>query len=187
MQGRSIEDAELAERARDGDVGAYEELVTRYQSIAYRVAWLVARNAGDAEDAVQEAFVKAYFGLPRFRRGAPFKPWLLRIVANEAKNRLRSARRREALAVKAIATRPGEAARSPEDAALSRDDAEALTEALDRLNERDRLVIAYRYLLDMSEAEVAAALGLRRGTVKSRLSRAMTKLRIELGAEEMTG
>ena len=70
MEGRPSEDAELTARARDGDVGAYEELVTRYQDIAFRVAWLVVRNRGDAEDAVQDAFVKAYYALPRFRPGA---------------------------------------------------------------------------------------------------------------------
>ena len=89
--GRPSKDAELTARARDGDVGAYEELVTRYQGIAFRVAWLVVHNRGDAEDAVQDAFVKAYYALPRFRPGAPFRPWILRIVANEARNRGRSA------------------------------------------------------------------------------------------------
>ena len=69
--------------------------MTRYQAIAFRVAWLVVRNRGDAEDAVQDAFVKAYYALPRFRPGAPFRPWILRIVANEARNRGRSARRRD--------------------------------------------------------------------------------------------
>ena len=97
MEGRPLEDAELVDLARDGDVRAYEELVSRYQGLAYRVAWLVARQAGEAEDAVQEAFVKAYYALPRFRPGAPFRPWLLRIVANEARNRVRSTRRQERL------------------------------------------------------------------------------------------
>jgi RNA polymerase sigma-70 factor (ECF subfamily) len=88
----------LVSRARDGDVGAFEELVTRYQDVAFRVAWLVVRNRGDAEEAVQDAFVKAFYALPRFRPGAPFRPWILRIVTNEARNRARSARRREGLA-----------------------------------------------------------------------------------------
>lgn len=182
MQGRSSEDAGLAARARDGDVGAFEELVTRYQGIAFRVAWLVVRNRGDAEDAVQDAFVKAYYALPRFRPGAPFRPWMLRIVANEARNRGRSARRRERLALRAAAAAPGDAAPSPEAAAMERADAELLAEALDRLSERDRLVVAYRFLFEMSEAETAEALDVRLGTVKSRLSRALTRLRAELAA-----
>ncbi len=180
MEGRPLEDAELVDLAKDGDVHAYEELVARYQGIAFRVAWLVARQAGEAEDAVQEAFVKAYLALPRFRRGAPFRPWLLRIVTNEARNRARSTRRREGLALRAAATAPGDAAPSPEAAALARDEAEALAVAVGRLREPDRLVIAYRYLFDLSEIETADALGVRPGTVKSRLSRALARLRTEL-------
>ncbi|MGH2630185.1 MAG: RNA polymerase sigma factor [Actinomycetota bacterium] len=182
VEGRPSEDAELTARARDGDVGAYEELVTRYQGIAFRVAWLVVRNRGDAEDAVQDAFVKAYYALPRFRTGAPFRPWILRIVANEARNRGRSARRRDGLVVRAAATGSGDAAQSPEAAAMERADAELLAVALGRLPERDRLVVAYRYLFEMSEAETAEALGVRPGTVKSRLSRALARLRTEITA-----
>ncbi|MGZ5300408.1 MAG: RNA polymerase sigma factor [Actinomycetota bacterium] len=180
VEGRALEDAELADLARGGDVPAYEELVARYQGIAYRVAWLVARQAGEAEDAVQEAFVKAYYALPKFRPGAPFRPWLLRIVANEARNRVRSSRRREGLVLRAAAADPGDEAPSPEAAALEREDARTLTRAMERLRESDRLVIAYRYLFELSETEMADALGVRSGTVKSRLSRALGRLRAEL-------
>ena len=82
MEGRPTEDAEAIARARGGDVAAYEELVRRYQDVALRTAYLVCPET-DADDAVQEAFLKAYAALPRFRDGAPFRPWLLRIVANE--------------------------------------------------------------------------------------------------------
>ncbi|CAN5815023.1 RNA polymerase sigma factor [soil metagenome] len=184
-QGRPHEDAELTERARDGDVSAFEELVTRYQGIAFRVAWLVVRNRGDAEDAVQDAFVKAYAAMPRFRPDAPFRPWILRIVANEARNRGRSSRRREGLALRVAAAEAVDVAPSPEGTALDRADAEALMAALDRIPERDRIVVAYRFLLEMNEAETAEALGVRPGTVKSRLSRALVRLRTEMtgGAE----
>src|SRR4051812_49951717 len=73
-------------------------LVERYQTIAFRTAWLVCGDAAEAEDAAQEAFLKAHAALPRFRSGAPWRPWLLRIVANEARNRRRSAGRRTHLA-----------------------------------------------------------------------------------------
>jgi RNA polymerase sigma factor (sigma-70 family) len=184
VEGRPLEDAELVGLARDGDVRAYEELVERHRALAFRTAWLVTRSTAEAEDAVQEAFVKAYYALPRFRPGAPFRPWILRIAANEAKNRVRSARRREALSIRAAAAEPGGAVPSPEAAALAREDAETVALALAKLDERDRLVIAYRYLFDLSEAEMADALDVRPGTVKSRLSRAMTKLRRELGGSE---
>ena len=88
VEGRPLEEAELIERARRGEVVAYEELVLRYQDVAIRTAYLIAPDS-DAEDAAQEAFVKAWSALPRFRAGSPFRPWLLRIVANEASNRRR--------------------------------------------------------------------------------------------------
>jgi RNA polymerase sigma factor (sigma-70 family) len=182
VEGRPLDDRELVARARDGDADAFGALVARHQQAAFRVAWLIARDPGEAEDAVQEAFVKAWRAMPRFRAEAPFRPWILRIASNEARNRARSTRRRDALALReAAAVGTGDAAPSPEAAALSRDEAETLTHALDRLPERDRIVIAYRWLLDLSEAETAEILGVRLGTVKSRLSRALRRLREELG------
>src|SRR5918992_1106220 len=97
---RPQDESELVERARRGDERAYEELVRQHQGIAFRTAYLVAGDAGDAEEAAQEGFVKAYRALGRFRRGAPFRPWLLQIVANEARNRRRSSGRRAGLAAR---------------------------------------------------------------------------------------
>ncbi|MGQ0670102.1 MAG: RNA polymerase sigma factor [Actinomycetota bacterium] len=178
MEGRPLEDAALIERAKDGDVRAYEDLVERYREITFRTAYLITRSAADAEEAAQDAFVKAYYALPRFRQQAAFRPWILRIASNEARNRLRSAKRREGLALRLAGDRPGGgAAPSPEAAIVSRETREALLGALGALPERDRLVIGYRYLLGLSEAETAEALGVRRGTVKSRLSRALERLK----------
>ncbi len=183
MEGRPTEDAELIGLARDGDVRAYGELVDRYRDLAFRTAYLITRSAADAEDAAQDAFVKAYYALERFRAGESFRPWILRIVSNEAKNRTRSARRREGLALRAAWDRPsGDAAPSPEAAVIDRETTEELLEALAGLKEDDRLIIAYRYLLQLSEAETATALSLRPGTVKSRLSRALARLRDRLPA-----
>jgi DNA-directed RNA polymerase specialized sigma24 family protein len=114
VEGRPLEDAELIRRAQSGEVMAYEELVRRYQDVAVRTAHIVSPD-GDAEDAVQDAFVKAYAALSRFRLEAPFRPWLLRIVANEARNRRRSAGRRAGLTLRvAEDRRPDDAAPSPE-------------------------------------------------------------------------
>src|SRR4029079_11514069 len=88
---RPLDEAELVERARRGDLEAWETIVRTYQGIAFRTAYLLAGNAADAEEAAQDGFVKAHRALGRFRRGAALKPWLLRIVANEARNRRRSA------------------------------------------------------------------------------------------------
>ncbi|MGE5459549.1 MAG: RNA polymerase sigma factor [Solirubrobacterales bacterium] len=181
MEGRPLQDPELIELAREGDVRAYGELVERYRDLAFRTAYLITRSAADAEDAAQDAFVKAYYALDRFHLREPFRPWLLRIVSNEAKNRMRSARRREGLAYRlAEGGPPGDAGPSPEAAAALREAQEALVEALGTMREEDRLVIAYRYLLELSEHETAEILGVRPGTVKSRLSRALGRLRQHL-------
>lgn len=179
-----LDDAELIDRARAGDVAAYEELVRRYQDVALRTAHVVAPEA-DAADAVQEAFLKAHAALPRFRAGAPFRPWVLRIVANEARNRRRSAERRTGLALRVSATTPrDESAPSPEDAALAGEARRQLVAALGTLRDEEREVIGARFLLELSEAETAATLGIPPGTVKSRTSRALAHLRIALAHQD---
>jgi RNA polymerase sigma-70 factor, ECF subfamily len=160
--------------------------VRLHQQIAFRTALVLARNAADAEEAAQDAFLKAWRALPRFDRTRPFRPWLLAIVANEARNRRRAEGRREALALRAVASAAGtEGAPSPELALLVAERDGALAAALARLHERDRQVIACRYLLELTEAETAAALGCRVGTVKSRLSRALARLRAQAGTEAL--
>ena len=159
----------------------------RHQQVALRVACVIAGTA-EGPDAVQDAFLKAYAALGRFRGGAPFRPWLLRIVANEAKNRRRSTRRREELALRLAEDRPsGDAAPSPEAVVLERRTRERLLSALMELPERDRAVIACRYFAELSEPETAEALGVRRGTVKSRQSRALERLRASVTREELDG
>ena len=180
MEGRPLEETELVERAKRGDVGAYEELVHTYQGIAFRTAYLITGTAADAEEAAQDGFVKAYRALGRFRPGAPFRPWILQIVANEARNRRRSAGRRAHLELRLAENPSGGAAPSPEAALLDSEQRSALLAALNRLPNEQRLAVACRYFLDLSEDETAAALGCRRGTVKSRLSRALERLRGEM-------
>lgn len=154
-----------------------------HQSIAYRVALVLGAGA-DAEEAVQDGFVKAYGALGRFRAGAPFRPWLLRIVANEARNRRRAAGRRASLALRAAAEDvSGDAAPSPEAVLLCAERRETLLAAIAGLREDDRDVLTCRFLLELSEEETAAALRVRRGTVKSRTSRALGRLRAALGEE----
>jgi RNA polymerase sigma factor (sigma-70 family) len=183
VEGRPPDDSALAERARRGDERAFEELVRMHQSIAFRTAYLLTGSASEAEEAAHTAFVKAWQALPKFRSGSPFKPWLLRIVANEAHNRRRSSGRREALRLRATAANPrGDAAPSPEGAAVGRELRGELLEALARLDDRDRDVLTCRYLLELSEDETAEALGVRRGTVKSRTARALERLRAEVEA-----
>jgi len=175
--GRPLEETELVERAKRGDELAYGELVHAYQGIAFRTAYLVVGNAAEAEDAAQDGFVKAYRALHRFRSGEPLRPWLLKIVANEARNRRRASTRRDALTLRAAAeSSSGEAAPSPEAALLDRERRESLVAAVDALPEPQRLVISCRYFLDLSEDETAAVLGVRRGPVKSRTARPLDRL-----------
>jgi len=177
-------EAELVERARRGDHAAYGDLVRLHEDVAFRTAYVICGSAADAEDAAQEALVRAYAALGRFRPGAPFRPWLLAIVANEARNRRRGAGRRAALALRATeqaaAVPDGGATPSVEADVLAHDERATLLHAVEGLREEDRLVIACRYLLDLGEAETAAVLGLPQGTVKSRLSRALGRLRERL-------
>lgn len=164
---------------RAGDRDAYAELVRRHAPVALRTARLLGAGA-DAEDAVQEAFVKAYAALDRFRDGAPFRPWLLRIVANEIRNLHRSSGRRAARERSAwertepLLALP--AADDPAAAALSRERRVELVRGLAALSEPHRQVVTCRYLLDLDEAETAAVLGWPVGTVKSRLHRALARL-----------
>ncbi len=184
MEGRPLEDADLVRLAQRGDIGAYETLVRRYADVTFRTAYLITGDASEAQDASQEGFVKAFRALPRFRVDAPVRPWLLRIVANEARNRRRAAVRRATLALRVAHDRPsGGAAPSPEATVLARERRAALIAAINGLRDEDRLVIGYRYFLDLSEAEMATALGCARGTIKSRLSRALAKLRAAMPAE----
>lgn len=178
MAGRPEDDADLFSRAQRGDVDAFEEIVHRYQDIAFRTAYVITGSAADAEEAAQDAFVKAFRALNTFRTGAEPRPWLLKIVANEARNRVRSAGRRRQLELRvAEGFRTGDAAPSPEAAAVDADERRRLLGLVNQLSEEDRLIIASRYFLDLSGEESSAVLGIPEGTVKSRLSRALTRLR----------
>jgi RNA polymerase sigma factor (sigma-70 family) len=129
---------------------------------------------------VQEAFVKAYRGLGSFRAGAPFRPWLLRIVANETSNLHRCSRRRRTLELRLA--EPDVAPGEPERAAVAADARTRLLAAVAAMPQRDRQVLTCRYFLDLTEAETAEVLDWPRGSVKSRLARAIGKLRRTLPA-----
>ena len=169
----------LVERACRGDPAAFEELVLAYQSLAFRTAFVIAGDATDAEEAAQDGFVKAHRALGRFRLGEPFRPWLLAIVANEARNRRRARGRRAALMLRA-APEPGESGEDPEEAALGTERRTRLLTAVEGLRDDDRDVLACRYFLELSEEETAVTLGIARGTVKSRTHRALSRLQREL-------
>ena len=146
-----------------------------YQESAFRAAFLVLRDAAEAEDAAQEAMVKAYKALHRFRTGG-LRPWLLKIVMNEALNRHKSRRRRAAMAERWAASAPADTW-TLDEAVISRERARLLQAALEALREQERTIIYLRYFLMLPEKELAEYLGCAPGTVKSRLHRALGKLR----------
>ena len=182
--GGAIDDADAVARSKDGDLDAYAVLVARYTLRAHRAAWLLGAG-DDADDVVQEAFVKAFRALPKFRAGEPFAPWLLSIVANETKNLLRSRHRRNALTLRLSAMEPDAATPdTPFDEAVAGERRARLLAAVNALPDRERQALICRYFLDLSEAETAQVLRWPLGSVKSRTSRALGRLRGLVPAED---
>jgi len=177
--GRIVDEAAVIARVRAGDPEAYAELVRAHTGLALRAAAALGAGA-DAEDVVQQAFVKAYCSLGRFKEGSAFKPWFMSIVANETRNTVRTAARQRTLAGREAALAEAEPlipeSADPAVAAVEIERRAALESALEKLSEEHRLVVTYRYLLEMDESETAQALGWPRGTVKSRLNRALRRL-----------
>ncbi len=172
----ATDDTEAVRRAQSGDREAFAHLVARHGAAATRAAaWFGA--GADVDDVVQEAFVKAWRSLDRFRPDAPFRPWLLRIVVNQTRNTVRGRGRRDALAVRALELREGP---DPALEALAAERQRTLVAAVRSLRPVEREVVVCRWLLGLSEAETATALGIPAGTAKSRASRALTRLRAEL-------
>lgn len=176
MDSTVIDESSAIAAAARGDAAAFGPLVERYQEVAFRAAYVVVRDAAAAEDVAQEAFIRAYRQMHRFRQGEPFRPWLLRIVTNLALNEVRSRGRRRGLLERAggVAHQHEPA---PHDEVASRDESAALLEAIAELPEDDRVVLRLRYLLELPEREIAAAIRKPAGTVKSRLHRASKRLR----------
>jgi RNA polymerase sigma-70 factor (ECF subfamily) len=186
----SLADAALAGLAADGDAAAFRLIMERNNSRLYRVARSVLRNEGEAEDVVQEAYVRAYGKLGMFRGESSLSTWLTRIVLNEALQRLR--RRRPTTDLEAISETPtaeviwfpgapGEA--DPERVASRKEIAALLERAIDELPEAFRVVFVMRAVEDMSGEETASALRIPEATVKTRLHRARRLLRERIHAE----
>ncbi len=183
MQGHNMHretDAELVIAARKGDLGAFTTLVGRYREPALRVAYGIA--GGEAEDAVQNAFVKAYRNLDGFRVDAAFRPWLFTIVANEARNSRRSWSRRNRLDLQ-VRREPDVVGNAVDDIAAAHEQRQRVLDEVARLPDRYREIVALRYFAGLSESETASVVSCPRGTVKSRLSRALGMLRAALGEE----
>jgi RNA polymerase sigma-70 factor (ECF subfamily) len=177
-----MDEATALAGARRGDLDAYEFLVARHTVAAHRTAVLLGAG-DDADDVVQESFVKAFHRLGHFRGDAGFRTWLLAIIGNETRNLHRSRKRRDGLALRAAVAAAGPEPADvddPVESAVAADRRRRLVSAIETLDGRDRDVVVCRYLLELSEAETAATLALPKGTVKSRTARALVKLRDRL-------
>jgi RNA polymerase sigma-70 factor, ECF subfamily len=174
--GDAPEDRELVRRAQAGDGAAFRRLVDRHADRAYALALRIVRSASDAEEVAQDAFVRAWRGLPRFRGDSAFSSWLYRIVARRAFDRvavLKGRRGREE-PVESMEQLPVGSA-PPDDDAAAR--ARQLARMVESLGEVQRLVVTLYYFQDRSVEEVAKTLHMPENTVKTHLSRARAALR----------
>jgi len=170
-----LDEPALIRHAANGDASAWEPLVQTYQQAVFRLAYLLLGDPDDAEDIAQETFLRAWKHLKRFDPTRPLKPWLLSITANLSRNRRRSAGRYLAALTRAFRDEPAPA--SVEEKSTQYMEANDLRKAVQNLNEPDQQVVYLRYFMDLSVAETAEVLQVAEGTVKSRLSRALEKLR----------
>lgn len=173
----------LVERTLAGDLGAFDEIVGMYEKRVYNLALRLTRSAEDAEDAAQEAFLRAFRGLRSFRRGATFFTWLYRIAANCAITRVRSRARRGKMESALVSPEEGANPDPPDPrtetpaAAVARDEKIALVrEAVDSLSPEHREVVVLRDMEGLSYEEMAEILGDTLSAVKSRLHRARAAL-----------
>ncbi|MEQ1822018.1 MAG: RNA polymerase sigma factor [Fimbriimonadaceae bacterium] len=172
-------EASLIKKASRGDKMAFDEIVYRYESALYAMAYRILRNPEDAVDAVQETFIKAYKAIGAFDSQRPIKPWLCRICGNccidivrGRKERSESLDQHEYMLV--------DQASSPDQVAADGDRDQAIANAIDRLPPRYREIVVMRHYRQMEVSEISNALGTPEGTVKSWLFRARRQLRQEL-------
>lgn len=170
-----MDESTLIRHAVNGDAAAWESLVQAHQESVFRLAYLLLGDPDDAEDTAQESFLRAWKYLKRFDTARPLRPWLLSIAANLARNRRRSAGRYLAALMRAFREEP--ASVRIEEKSLKNLEANELWRAVRTLNLTDQEIIYLRFFLDLSVNETAQVLQVAVGTVKSRLSRAIEKLR----------
>ena len=166
---------DLVRRAKKGDRIALAELLDAHAAQAYRLALHILRNQADAEDAVQNASIKAFTNLGRFDELRPFAPWFLRIVTREALNLRRAEMTRFAFWRRQVKDEISE--ELVEQVIQVKADHRDLWRAVNRLKAIDRIVLTLSYFMEMSEGEVAQILGIKRGAVKKRKHTALVRLR----------
>lgn len=172
----TFNEADFIHQAQQGDDAAWSTLVRRHQQAVFRLAWLLVGDADDAEDVAQTVFIRAARSLTDFDPERPLRPWLLQITRHQASNWRRSVRRYVATLQRYLQGRP-ETAEAEDDALAHATDADLLWQAVRRLDQADQEIIYLRYFLELPVEETAQALTIAPGTVKSRTSRARSRLR----------
>lgn len=166
-----MNDSQLVRQVLKGDQEACTRLVRQYQESVFRMAYLILGDADEAKDIAQETFIRALKALPTFDMSRPLRPWLVSIAANLARNRYHAQGRQIAAMQRLYLADPDQLAMpSPQNA-------ESIWQEVQQLEAPDQEIIYLRYFLDLSIAETAAALHIAEGTVKSRLHRALQRLR----------
>lgn len=173
-----VSDGDIVQRVLRGDATAWTTLVHAHQDAVFRLAYLLLGDSSDAEDVAQDTFLRAYRALPRFDAAKPLRPWLLQIARRLAYNRQRSLRRYLAALRRYASTQTPYVWQGTNPTTVA--DALALRAAVGRLARPDQEIIYLRYYLDLSVEETATVLDVAPGTVKSRLHRALTRLRDEM-------
>ena len=176
---------ELVRRSQAGDWDAFELLLERHRRVLARTAYLVTRDRESVQDVMQEALIQIWRDLPSYRPFGSFKGWILTILLNKARKHYRG-KWVETVALEAAADVPGND-QAPEEAAEREEDAQHMRQALERLKANHREVLVLRYYSELTVPEIAKALSLREGTVKSRLSRALNQLQQALSDVEAPG
>jgi RNA polymerase sigma-70 factor (ECF subfamily) len=174
---RQPDEPDIIRRALLGDQAGWESLVHAHQEPVFRLAYLLLGSRDEAEDVAQETFIRAYKSLHRFDIARPLRPWLLKIAANLARNRRRSAGRYLSALNRLVDTQREYTTPSAESQSAQRLQANALWGAVRKLGVADQQVIYLRYFLELTVEETADATGVAQGTIKSRLHRALSRLR----------
>jgi RNA polymerase sigma-70 factor (ECF subfamily) len=181
-----VDDSELVERAKRGDLESFNELVERHQSMAYNLALRMLGDRGAAEDTTQDAFFSAWRNINGFR-GSNFRAWLLSITANNCRDQLRRIKRHPSIPLESLPFEPRAPAssESPENYALRREIGEQIKNGLASLPSEQRLAVVLRDIQGLSYEEIAKVMRCSLGTVRSRISRGRAQLRSYLSQREL--
>ncbi|EGD46058.1 RNA polymerase, sigma-24 subunit, ECF subfamily [Ruminiclostridium papyrosolvens DSM 2782] len=179
-----INENNLLQKARNGDVGAFEELTTEYYSKVYSICYRMLNNTEDAYEQAQETFIKAFKYIKDFKGNCAISTWLYRIATNVCLDFIRKHKNKKVISIEQntfedlqlkdslVSENPG-----PEKVAETNAQKQAIKEAMDKMNEKNRLVIILRDFMGLSYDEISDTMKVPVGTVKSRINRARNELR----------